>query len=770
MRERAAMRGRAATRRPLLAAASLLAVCVTAPAQQIGASPMLASQAVSPTGSLSFTPAKVLNPKDPPFNALCDGSTDDTAALTRWARAITTGTHAVIPGSCIFGSPLAFPSVDQVTLDGGGSLIYQGSATTGNILNFGAPNAASGCSMREWSIRNVRFLTVTPMTSGFGVTFNEICDSELSEVTFGGQFGGSNLWYNAVHFNGGNTLHVRGGVVSGRNDGITINGDSVGKYFTDPYFHQVKVVGLPDVGLRIAGEVGGLTIDHADILENGENVRLDQSQVAVANGQIFFGAGVAMDATNLSTIASFTGSISGATLTVSSVASGMIQVGNAVVGASLTGNTLIVSQLAGTTGGAGTYSLSISEGTITSEAMTTQGSGLGLHVVDAGGGESILTLASTWLASATNQLLLIDSGVTNWTINYYGGDILNGNDYATGPAMIDNESTSPNIVMLFAGTHFSQCCNGGKYAIYNVTGANPIQLQGVSFSLSTPNRVNGPASGTWTDGSSLYNIASGGITQSATGSVLISSSGSYLKLTSAQNVIAQALVGDYAVIGAGTTNSNCGFWIGANVIPGSMDASAAGCALNLGTGTYPFSDIENTTQNISDTSTSNTATLTVAATNDTNGANVRLAGNGSTTPWKYIRVANGVLQFLNSAYSATLAALTDAGAFATAGPISAPGYIGTGSTPAIDAAGTCSATMVANSTQAAGLFQLTASCTNGTVRLDFSIAAPNKWVCNASDSLTATLVRNSASSTTYSTFTIAAGANSDYINYQCTAF
>ena len=254
--------------------------------------PTSPSTAVSPTGPLSFTPAKVLNPKDPPFNALCDGSTDDSAALTRWAGAITTGTHAVIPGSCIFGSPLRFPSVDQVTLDGGGALIYRGTATTGNILNFGAPNVTSGCSMREWSIRNVRFLTNTAMSNGFGVTFNEICDGELSEVTFGGQFGGSNSWYNAVHFNGGNTLHVRGSVVTGRNDGITINGDSTYQ-FSDPYFHQVKIVGLPDVGLRIAGEVGGLTIDHADVLENGENVRIDQSQIAVPNGQLFFGPGMA---------------------------------------------------------------------------------------------------------------------------------------------------------------------------------------------------------------------------------------------------------------------------------------------------------------------------------------------------------------------------------------------------------------------------------------------------------------------------------------------
>jgi hypothetical protein len=565
---------------------------------------------------------------------------------------------------------------------------------------------------------------------------------------------------------------VCGVVVTGRNDGITINGDTVGHYFTDIYFHQVKVVGLPDVGLRIAGEVGGVLVDHADILENGENIRFDQSQVAVANAQMFFGVGAASDQTNVVTIASLTGSISGTTLTVSAVASGTLQAGNAVAGTSITGNPLILSQLTRTTGGVGTYQLDTNEGTIGSEALTTQGSGIGVHLVDPGLSnlDSYITCAGCWIATATNQGVKIDSTAAYWNIYFATANILNNNDYAKGPAMFDNESTSSGINITLAGVNFSQCCNGGKYAVFNAPGANPIQLQGVTFSLRTANRVNGSATGTWTDGNNLYNAANGAITATASGTVLISSSESYVKLTSGQNAVVQALAGNYAVIGAGSTNAYCGFWIGANVIPGYMDASTAGCALNLGAPSYPFSDIENKTQTINDPSTSDLATLTVEAPSDTAGVNLKLTGNGSTTPSKTIRVLNGVLQFANSAYTQVIASLTDAGAFATAGPVSATGYIGTGATPTVDAASTCSAAMVANSTQAAGLFQLTASCTNGAVRLDFATAAPNKWACNASDNFTATLVRNSDSSTSFSTFTIAAGATSDYINYQCTAF
>ena len=119
---------------------------------------------------------------------MCDGATDDTTALTQWAGNIKAETHAIIPGVCVFKSPLTFPSVDHVTMDGGGALTYAGASTTGNQLTFGTPDAVSGCSISAWNISNVRFTSNTVMTAGFGVTFNEICDFEFTGVTAGGLF------------------------------------------------------------------------------------------------------------------------------------------------------------------------------------------------------------------------------------------------------------------------------------------------------------------------------------------------------------------------------------------------------------------------------------------------------------------------------------------------------------------------------------------------------------------------------------------------------
>jgi hypothetical protein len=61
------------------------------------------------------------------------------------------------------------------------------------------------------------------------------------------------------------------------------------------------------------------------------------------------------------------------------------------------------------------------------------------------------------------------------------------------------------------------------------------------------------------------------------------------------------------------------------------------------------------------TGSGNTNLLQLSDPNNTNGVNLKLIGNGSTTPNKYVRTVNGALQILNSAYSANLFALADNG-------------------------------------------------------------------------------------------------------------
>jgi hypothetical protein len=71
---------------------------------------------------------------------------------------------------------------------------------------------------------------------------------------------------------------------------------------------------------------------------------------------------------------------------------------------------------------------------------------------------------------------------------------------------------------------------------------------------------------------------------------------------------------------------------------------------------------------LSATTSGSTSTITLTDTG-ASGANFKFVGDGATTPNKYIRAQGGQLQFLNSAYSAAIATLTDAGSFSAVGGI-----------------------------------------------------------------------------------------------------
>ena len=58
----------------------------------------------------------------------------------------------------------------------------------------------------------------------------------------------------------------------------------------------------------------------------------------------------------------------------------------------------------------------------------------------------------------------------------------------------------------------------------------------------------------------------------------------------------------------------------------------------------------------------------------TNGSNLRLSHTGASNPHKHIRAINGSLEVVNSAYSAVILALTDAGILTLAAPVTLKGY------------------------------------------------------------------------------------------------
>jgi len=132
-----------------------------------------------------------------------------------------------------------------------------------------------------------------------------------------------------------------------------------------------------DVGAYLlGGDVSALTLVQLQAISGSLSIVLDgitksgnpnlSGATSFSNAAQIIGAALDVYGPNS---ASFTGAISGTTLTASSV-TGEIDIGGKVAGSGVTAGTYIKSQLTGTPGGAGTYQVSASQ-TVGSEAMTS---------------------------------------------------------------------------------------------------------------------------------------------------------------------------------------------------------------------------------------------------------------------------------------------------------------------------------------------------------------------------------------------------------------
>ena len=238
------------------------------------------------------------------FGAKCDGSTDDTTAIQNWLNSAATGVALLAPaGTCIFKSPLTVPTVNGVTIQGSGggttTFLYTGLTATGNLFTLGS--TISGCSVQNWTISGVGFRSSTAMSSGDAIRFNDVCELTLAGVVVGGFNNGvaDTHFFNGVHFNGGNQLHMGQFLLSASNTGEIANGDAA-LQLTDLYQAQGTIFGAT-IGLDIAGNLGGFYASQMSELENGRNVLVSQDQVAQQNLQLFFGSNFISDATNVGT-------------------------------------------------------------------------------------------------------------------------------------------------------------------------------------------------------------------------------------------------------------------------------------------------------------------------------------------------------------------------------------------------------------------------------------------------------------------------------------
>jgi len=376
--------------------------------------------------------AQPLDPRNPPFYAKCDGTTDDSTALQAWANAFTSNSTAIVPGVCAYETPITFPiGINYVDLSGG-KLLYTGGSTTITGLKIGAIDQ-SACQNTGWNIHDLFVSSQTIMTAGSGLLVANACHFNFTNIRVGDQFGAGNTnWLIGLHVYGGNSIFVRGSFFTASRVAVLINGNSgVLPQLTDPFFDQVVIVNSA-LGLDIGGNVGGFSCNECDIVNNGANVRITQDTIALPNGQVFFGPGSAIDATDTVHYPSETG--------------------------------------------------------------------IGLEIKDAGkpSGDSEFIFNGTWLASATNQCFLIDSGA-QWTVHLTGGTVENCHPSSASHGSIENQSLTAKIFI--SGVRFR---TPGVYGpdLFNVASAVPFNLQADLFE-DTPFGSWGHIVGTWTSAMGL---------------------------------------------------------------------------------------------------------------------------------------------------------------------------------------------------------------------------------------------------------------------------
>ena len=110
---------------------------------------------------------------------------------------------------------------------------------------------------------------------------------------------------------------------------------------------------------QFVGSISGTTLTVSSVNAGG----------VLLAGTIIYGTGITEGTTIVDT--EFTGQITGTTMTVTSVTYGPIRVGQTLTGNNIPFNTTVVSQLSGTTGLTGTYTVSTSSGVVTASITGT---------------------------------------------------------------------------------------------------------------------------------------------------------------------------------------------------------------------------------------------------------------------------------------------------------------------------------------------------------------------------------------------------------------
>jgi hypothetical protein len=334
------------------------------------------------------------------------------------------------------------------------------------------------------------------------------------------------------------------------------------------------------VTFALSGQPDTVTIERGTrtlIYSNGtsgvyavNNIAADDSvdTAAIQNGAVTFPK---MASTALATggqyvagniAATFQAQIVGTTMTVSAVSSGAVIPGMTLSGSGVTAGTTVVAFVSGTSGGAGDYTVSVSQSVPAGTTITGTGS------------NRLLPVYSAWDSAA--YVTLTDSATItpNFAIGYNFQVTINDNRILGAP--LNPKIGQSGLIAVTVGTpattNFTGTINNVAYFTASISGTSMTVASVQSGTLAVGMTLSGVGV---TGGTTITVAASGG------------GVGTYTVSTSQTVSAGTAITGTPGTLAAGTTLTVSGA-SGANLIVGSLitTGAAAGTVITaLGTGT-----------------------------------------------------------------------------------------------------------------------------------------------------------------------------------------
>ena len=232
------------------------------------------------------------------FGAVCDGITDDTAALRRafdyhnYRITLPAATCAFKTAPLVLDRP--YGSIIGAGMWGTSRLLYIGTVTDTDLLQIGSGSTKlSGLTSTGYSeFRDFAVESAVRMTGGFAIHEMSTQFVLLQNIALGRQQDSVNLW-GGFHFDQTDYTRVDQTFVTAQSDCLAVSGHGgEGHPATGPQYDlwvdHGKITGC-HVGIHVGGGFDGAFFDHLMVTDNDYDLLVDETLSPHPNQGVHFG-------------------------------------------------------------------------------------------------------------------------------------------------------------------------------------------------------------------------------------------------------------------------------------------------------------------------------------------------------------------------------------------------------------------------------------------------------------------------------------------------